>query len=196
MSKTIDAGKHVYCEKPVSDDLDNAIALAHRARAAGIKHGVLQDKLFLPGLLKLKMLRDAGFFGRILSVCGEFGYWVFEGDWQPAQRPSWNYRKADGGGIILEQRARPLQHFAELFCLADRARVLAEPEFAVSRMRQLMAVQGVAQWPRHQKRSGWLPRPAGSRDLLARQLVEAPGRRGAGNLPRSLQTMLLIMRFP
>ena len=63
---------------------------------------MVQDKLFLPGLLKLKMLRDSGFFGRILSVRGEFGYWVFEGDWQPAQRPSWNYRKADGGGIILD----------------------------------------------------------------------------------------------
>lgn len=103
LSKAIDAGKHVYCEKPVSDDLDTAIALAKKAKAAGIKHGVVQDKLFLPGLLKIKMLKDAGFFGRILSVRGEFGYWVFEGDWgQPAQRPSWNYRKADGGGIILD----------------------------------------------------------------------------------------------
>ncbi|MBN9346132.1 MAG: Gfo/Idh/MocA family oxidoreductase [Devosia sp.] len=102
LSRAIDAGKHVYCEKPVSDDLQSAVALAKKAKAAGIKHGVVQDKLFLPGLLKLKMLRDSGFFGRILSVRGEFGYWVFEGDWQPAQRPSWNYRKADGGGIILD----------------------------------------------------------------------------------------------
>ncbi|RYH13764.1 MAG: Gfo/Idh/MocA family oxidoreductase, partial [Alphaproteobacteria bacterium] len=102
LSRAIDAGKHVYCEKPVSDDLASAIALAQKAKSAGIKHGVVQDKLFLPGLLKLKMLRDSGFFGQILSVRGEFGYWVFEGDWQPAQRPSWNYRKADGGGIILD----------------------------------------------------------------------------------------------
>jgi predicted dehydrogenase len=63
----------------------------------------VQDKLFLPGLQKLKMLRDSGFFGRMLSVRGEFGYWVFEGDWgQPAQRPSWNYRSEDGGGMILD----------------------------------------------------------------------------------------------
>jgi predicted dehydrogenase len=103
LSRAIAAGKHVYCEKPVSDDLDSAVELARTAKAAGIKHGVVQDKLFLPGLLKLKLLRDSGFFGRILSVRGEFGYWVFEGDWgQPAQRPSWNYRKADGGGIILD----------------------------------------------------------------------------------------------
>jgi predicted dehydrogenase len=102
LSRAIDAGKHIYCEKPVSDDLAGAVALARKARAAGIKHGVVQDKLFLPGLLKIAMLRDSGFFGRILSVRGEFGYWVFEGDWQPAQRPSWNYRKADGGGIILD----------------------------------------------------------------------------------------------
>ena len=102
LSRAIDAGKHVYCEKPVSDDLDSAVALARKAKGSGIKHGVVQDKLFLPGLLKLRMLRDSGFFGQILSVRGEFGYWVFEGDWQKAQRPSWNYRKGDGGGIILD----------------------------------------------------------------------------------------------
>jgi predicted dehydrogenase len=103
LGRAIDAGKHVYCEKPVSGDLHTAIALAKKAKSAGIKHGVVQDKLFLPGLLKLKMLADSGFFGRMLSVRGEFGYWVFEGDWgQPAQRPSWNYRAAEGGGIILD----------------------------------------------------------------------------------------------
>ncbi|KAB2365959.1 Gfo/Idh/MocA family protein [Actinomadura montaniterrae] len=96
------AGKHVYTEKPLADDLDGALALARLADEAGIKHGVVQDKLFLPGLLKLKRLIDGGFFGRILSVRGEFGYWVFEGDWQEAQRPSWNYRAEDGGGIILD----------------------------------------------------------------------------------------------
>jgi predicted dehydrogenase len=102
IEKALAAGKHVYCEKPTSDSLDIAVNLAKTARASGLKHGVVQDKLFLPGLMKLKMLRDSGFFGDILSVRGEFGYWVFEGDWQPAQRPSWNYRKADGGGIILD----------------------------------------------------------------------------------------------
>jgi len=102
LGRALDAGKHVYCEKPISDELETAVTLARKARGSGLKHGVVQDKLFLPGLLKLKMLRDSGFFGRILSVRGEFGYWVFEGDWQPAQRPSWNYRTADGGGIILD----------------------------------------------------------------------------------------------
>jgi predicted dehydrogenase len=102
LEKALAAGKHVYCEKPTSDSLEVALNLAKTARASGLKHGVVQDKLFLPGLLKLKMLRDSGFFGQILSVRGEFGYWVFEGDWQSAQRPSWNYRKADGGGIILD----------------------------------------------------------------------------------------------
>lgn len=102
VGQAIDAGKHIYCEKPVADTLDKALALAKKAKAAGIKHGVVQDKLFLPGLLKLKMLRDAGFFGRMLSVKFDFGYWVFEGDLQPAQRPSWNYRAADGGGLILD----------------------------------------------------------------------------------------------
>ncbi len=100
--KAMDAGKHVYCEKPIAEQLEDALVLARHARKAGVKNGVVHDKLFLPGLLKLRMLRDSGFFGRILSVRGEFGYWVFEGDWQPAQRPSWNYRKRDGGGIILD----------------------------------------------------------------------------------------------
>src|ERR1700676_99018 len=96
------AGKHVYCEKPLAVDSEVALRLAGLAKAAGVKHGVVQDKLFLPGMLKLKRLVDSGFFGRILSVRGEFGYWVFEGDWQPAQRPSWNYRKEEGGGIIVD----------------------------------------------------------------------------------------------
>lgn len=102
LKQAIAAGKHVYCEKPVATTLAEALDLYRAAKKAGIKHGVVQDKLWLPGLLKLKMLRDSGFFGRILSVRGEFGYWVFEGDWQEAQRPSWNYRDEDGGGIILD----------------------------------------------------------------------------------------------
>ena len=102
LSQAIRAGKHIYCEKPSADTLENAIGVARLARQKGVKHGVVQDKLFLPGLLKLKSLIDSGYFGRILSVRGEFGYWVFEGDWRSAQRPSWNYRKADGGGIILD----------------------------------------------------------------------------------------------
>jgi predicted dehydrogenase len=102
LKRAIAAGKHVYCEKPVATNLAEALDLYRAAKKAGVKHGVVQDKLWLPGLLKLRMLIDSGFFGRILSVRGEFGYWVFEGDWQPAQRPSWNYRKEDGGGIILD----------------------------------------------------------------------------------------------
>ncbi|KOG66879.1 Gfo/Idh/MocA family oxidoreductase [Streptomyces flaveolus] len=102
LTKAITAGKHVYTEKPTATGLTGALALARLAHDKGVKHGVVQDKIFLPGLLKLKRLVDGGFFGRILSVRGEFGYWVFEGDWQPAQRPSWNYRAEDGGGIVVD----------------------------------------------------------------------------------------------
>ena len=102
LTRAMAAGKHIYCEKPTADTLDDALELVRAAKGAGIKSGVVQDKLFLPGLMKLKRLVEGGFFGRILSLRGEFGYWVFEGDWIPAQRPSWNYRKADGGGIILD----------------------------------------------------------------------------------------------
>jgi predicted dehydrogenase len=98
----IAAGKHVYTEKPLADSVQTAVELANAAKQAAVLHGVVQDKLFLPGLRKLKRLVDGGFFGRILSVRGEFGYWVFEGDWQAAQRPSWNYRAEDGGGIVLD----------------------------------------------------------------------------------------------
>lgn len=98
----IAAGKHVYVEKPTADTLEASLELAKLAEQAGVRNGVVQDKLFLPGLLKLRRLVDSGFFGKILSIRGEFGYWVFEGDWQPAQRPSWNYRAEEGGGIVLD----------------------------------------------------------------------------------------------
>ncbi|MGM0674989.1 MAG: Gfo/Idh/MocA family protein [Spirochaetota bacterium] len=100
--KAIDAGKAVYTEKPTATNAKEALELHTRAEAAGIKHGVVQDKLWLPGLMKLKYLIDSGFFGRVLSVRGEFGYWVFDGFHQPTQRPSWNYRSEDGGGIIID----------------------------------------------------------------------------------------------
>jgi predicted dehydrogenase len=102
LKKAIDAGKHVYSEKPVSESLAEAVEIARYAKAKGVKNGIVHDKLDLPGLRKLKRLRDSGFFGRILSVKGDFGYWVFEGDWMPAQRPSWNYRVEDGGGIVSD----------------------------------------------------------------------------------------------
>ncbi|MBD9450027.1 Gfo/Idh/MocA family oxidoreductase [Rhizobium sp. RHZ02] len=103
LKKAIEAGKHVYCEKPISETLEEALSVATLAEQRGVKNGVVQDKLYLPGLRKIALLKDSGFFGKILSVRGEFGYWVFEGDWGvKAQRPSWNYRAADGGGMILD----------------------------------------------------------------------------------------------
>jgi predicted dehydrogenase len=102
VKKAIAAGKAIYCEKPIAETLDEAMEVVRLVRQSGLPNGIVHDKLSLPGLIKLKMLRDSGFFGRILSVKGDFGYWVFEGDWQEAQRPSWNYRKADGGGIIID----------------------------------------------------------------------------------------------
>jgi predicted dehydrogenase len=102
LGQAIAAGKHVYTEKPVAGSLDGALRLARAARAAGLTNGVVQDKLFLPGVIKLRRLLREGFFGRVLAVRLEFGYWVFEGDGIPAQRPSWNYRAEDGGGIVLD----------------------------------------------------------------------------------------------
>jgi predicted dehydrogenase len=102
LMRAIEAGKHVYTEKPVAGSLAGALRLARAAQAAGITHGVVHDKLFLPGVIKLRRLAEAGFFGRVLSVRLEFGYWVFEGDLVAAQRPSWNYRADEGGGIVLD----------------------------------------------------------------------------------------------
>jgi len=104
LERAIAAGKHVYCEKPTAVDPAEAFRIAEVAEAAGVKNGTVQDKLWLPGIRAFLKLRDEGFFGRILSVRGEFGYWVFSGhdENQPAQRPSWNYRQEDGGGIIID----------------------------------------------------------------------------------------------
>ena len=98
----IAAGKHIYCEKPTATTTEDAYRLYEKAAKAGLKNGVVQDKLWLPGIQKLKRLIDADFFGKIIAVRGEFGYWVFQGDAIPTQRPSWNYRTEDGGGIILD----------------------------------------------------------------------------------------------
>jgi len=102
VKQAISAGKHIYCEKPIAESSQDALELAHLANEKGLKNGVVQDKLWLPGIQKLKSTIDAGFLGKILSVRGEFGYWVFDGQRTPAQRPSWNYRKEDGGGIIID----------------------------------------------------------------------------------------------
>ncbi|MBV9016575.1 MAG: Gfo/Idh/MocA family oxidoreductase [Alphaproteobacteria bacterium] len=99
------AGKHVYLEKPIAENLEDAMTLARAAKRAGKKGGVVQDKLFLPGLKKLRKLYEANFFGRVLSIRLDFGWWVFDGDLFPAQRPSWNYRRATGGGLILDMFA-------------------------------------------------------------------------------------------
>lgn len=98
----VKAGKHVYCEKPTAVSTKVAMELYDLCKKGGVKNGVVQDKLWLPGILKLKRLIENGFLGDVLSVRGEFGYWVFEGHTIPAQRPSWNYRKEDDGGIIVD----------------------------------------------------------------------------------------------
>ena len=103
VKQAIAAGKHVYCEKPTAVSTESAYELYEVAQKAGVKNGVVQDKLWLPGLMKLQQLIKMGFFGKILSVRGEFGYWVFTGtDGITPQRPSWNYRKEDDGGIIVD----------------------------------------------------------------------------------------------
>lgn len=113
--KAMDAGKNVYCEKPLSTDFETALEVARTAERSPVKHGIVQDKLWLPGLMKLKRLIDQGYFGDILSVRVEFGYWVFTGELQPAQRPSWNYRAEDGGGIIDDMFSHWSYVLEELF---------------------------------------------------------------------------------
>jgi predicted dehydrogenase len=123
--KAIAAGKHIYCEKPSAATSVEALALANEARAAGLKNGVVQDKLWLPGLVKLKYLLDTGFFGKVLSVRGEFGYWVFTGEFEKLQRPSWNYRKEDDGGIVVDMVCHWQYLIQNLFGEIDRLSCLA-----------------------------------------------------------------------
>ena len=138
----LDAGKHVYVEKPLAETLADALDLARRAERAGLKNGVVQDKLFLPGLSKLRKLYEADFFGRVLSIRLDFGWWVFDGTLYPAQRPSWNYRKATGGGLILDMFA----HWRYIF-----DRLLGEIK-AVS-CRHITALPGAATRPASLTRS-------------------------------------------
>jgi predicted dehydrogenase len=111
----VEAGRHVYCEKPITEDLESALALARLADEAGVKHGVVQDKLFLPGIRTLKRVLDGGTLGRVLAVRGEFGYWVFPGPDPAPQRPSWNYRAQDGGGIVADMFSHWRYVLDELF---------------------------------------------------------------------------------
>ena len=117
--KALAAGKNVYTEKPLAESVGEGLEIAGAGAAAGTVNGVVHDKIFLPGLMKLKRLVDSGFFGRVLSVRGEFGYWVFEGDWIPSQRPSWNYRAADGGGMVLDMFCHWNYVFEHLFGRVD-----------------------------------------------------------------------------
>jgi predicted dehydrogenase len=102
LKKAISAGKHIYTEKPIANSLEEARAVLKAAEDAGVCHGVMCDKIFLPGLLKLKRLLDSDFFGRVVSAKLEFGWWIFDGHGETGQRPSWNYRKKDGGGLVLD----------------------------------------------------------------------------------------------
>jgi len=135
--RAVAAGKHVYTEKPLAGSAADGRELARAAEAGGIVHGVVHDKLYLPGLRKLRRLLDAGFFGRLLSVRGEFGYWVFDGDLAAAQRPSWNYRAEDGGGIVLDMYAHWSYLLENLF-----GRVQAVTTTAVTHLRQRRDEQG------------------------------------------------------
>ena len=103
--QAIAAGKHIHIEKPTAPTVDEAMELARLAHRARVKHGVIQDKLFLPGFAKLLFVKNAGFFGRLLSIKIDAGSWVFDGTTQECQRPSWNYKRAEGGGIALDMMA-------------------------------------------------------------------------------------------
>jgi len=102
LTKAIAAGKHIYSEKPAAPTVAEGLALLHAARARGLKTGVVEDKIYLPGLQKLRTLSADGFFGRVTGFRLEFGWWVFDGIERASQRPSWNYKRTTGGGLTLD----------------------------------------------------------------------------------------------
>jgi len=150
-------GKAVYCEKPIATRTEDAISLADAVELAGVKNGVVQDKLWLPGIRKLRMLRDQGFFGRILSVRGEFGYWVFAGHDhdQPAQRPSWNYRCEDGGGIMIDMFCHWEYVIDDLFGRIQRVLAHATTEFAGAKLTNRVIPTHVPRMTRLMPSSFW-----------------------------------------
>ena len=102
LNRALAAGKHIFAEKPIASTVEEGEALLRDAEARGLKHGVVEDKLNLPDLLKLAGLVEDGFFGRIVGFKLEFGWWVFDGIERPSQRPGWNYRRDAGGGLISD----------------------------------------------------------------------------------------------
>ncbi len=102
LQKAISAGKHIYAEKPVAETVAEGQILLAAMAVRGLKHAAVEDKQYLPGMAKLRALAQADFFGRVLGFRLEFGWWVFDGFDEPCQRPSWNYRKAAGGGLMLD----------------------------------------------------------------------------------------------
>jgi predicted dehydrogenase len=100
--RAIDANKHVFTEKPLAMNLEEGLSLLRLAKSRGIKHAVVSDKLWTPGISKLRSLVESGFFGEILMVRIEGCHWAFQGKNEPLQRPSWNYKKKFGGGMIFD----------------------------------------------------------------------------------------------
>jgi predicted dehydrogenase len=100
LQKAIAAGKHVYSEKPLAPTLAQAKALLREAQARALKHGVVEDKLGLPGLRRLAEVALSGELGRIAGFRLEFGWWIFDGTERATQRPSWNYK--EGGGLLFD----------------------------------------------------------------------------------------------
>ncbi len=151
VAQAIAAGKHIYCEKPIAVSSAAACKLYELAQRAGVKHGVVQDKLWLPGLVKLRKLIDDGFFGQLLSVRGEFGYWVFGGDDVTPQRPSWNYRVEDDGGIIVDMLCHWRYVLDGLFGPVQRAHVPGchAPGAALGRGGPAVSLHGRRQRLRH-----------------------------------------------
>src|SRR5438045_4525977 len=105
--RALDAGAHLFVEKPLAASAAGVDVLIERAARAGRSVLVGYNLRFHAGVRRVKALVDAGAIGRVLSVKAHFGQYL------PDARPSQNYldgylAQADSGGLLLDAS----HHFA------------------------------------------------------------------------------------
>jgi len=99
LRRAIAAGKHIYCDKPVTATLEEADALARLLPAYRQKGQVALQYRFFPATLKAKQLVQSGFLGPVTHFRGLY---LHSGSADPARAVNWKSTAAAGGGVIRD----------------------------------------------------------------------------------------------